>query len=315
MTVAGPLATSSWRGVHFAREQSRCYVATPMRPSTSSLLGLIALAAAFLVACACEPPPGDGRGDAGEPDAGPMDAGSCIGCVAEDGGCETGYSNAACGRGALQCQRCPGFSNCINGRCEYPGGGCFAPQVPGAEWATPTCPATCPVGTVCLRGVGETTGDFGCVPIQPSCAEGKPSCACMGCLCAIRCFDWDDGGVGCDNGTVSSRQMKRDIEYVSDASRAELAAQALRLRLATYRYLTDPPASRSRLGFIIEDLPTGSPAVQSDRQHVDEYGYASLILAALQSQAERVSALERRIEELEASCPPPDAGPRSRRPR
>lgn len=120
----------------------------------------------------------------------------------------------------------------------------------------------------------------------------------MGCLCGIDCYSVA-GGIECDNGTLSTRDQKRDIRYLSEFDQGRLAREALQIRLATYRYLTDSPSAQMRLGFIIEDQPDGSVVVKQDRRHVDEYGYVSLLLATVQLQAKQLAALEARVKQLE----------------
>lgn len=235
-------------------------------------------------------------------DGGLTDSGTrgCAGCIGLDGGCEPGFARLNCGRGGDVCAECTN-GECINGRCEVPGGGCFAPPVPGAEWTTGSCPdAGCPSGSICLAGRGESASVFGCVPVPQSCLNGVPSCGCMGCLCGIDCYP-AIGGLECDNGTVSTREQKREIRYLDEAAQGRLALEATQIRLATYRYRTDPPSGKVRLGFIIEDQPSGSVIVRQDRQHVDEYSYASMLLATIQMQAKQIGALEARVKRLESS--------------
>ena len=69
----------------------------------------------------------------------------------------------------------------------------------------------------------------------------------------------------------------------------------------TYRYrenvaFEDPRASH--LGFIIEDMPQGSPAVMSSRERVDLYGYLSMAVASLQQQEREIRELKVEIARL-----------------
>ena len=114
---------------------------------------------------------------------------------------------------------------------------------------------------------------------------------------------------------VSTRRVKRDIAYLTDSERAELAEEVRKLSLATYEY-TDPAlAGRRRLGFIIEDSPT-SLAVDPERNQIDLYGYASMAVATMQVQAKEIEDLKREVRALSrdvaqsqshanASCAPP----------
>jgi hypothetical protein len=75
------------------------------------------------------------------------------------------------------------------------------------------------------------------------------------------------------------------------------------MRLASYEY-TDPVlAGRRRLGVIIEDQPGDSFAVESNRGQMDLYGYTSMVLATVQSQARRIEALEREVASLRTRSP------------
>ena len=225
---------------------------------------------------------------------------NCEGCCGpNDDACSAGLVQGSCGRQGSTCVDC-GTQSCINGLCEEHDGGCFATPVPGAAWESGRCPdAGCPTGTMCLRGYGESVSSaIGCIPIPSSCPGGLPSCACMGCVCGISCLD-DPNGFLCGNGSISTREMKRNIRYLSNSEREKLAAEALAIPLATYQYLSDRPDQGRRLGFIIEDQSLSSAAVRPDRKHVDEYGYASMLLATIQSQAQQIAELQERIRRLE----------------
>jgi hypothetical protein len=109
----------------------------------------------------------------------------------------------------------------------------------------------------------------------------------------------------CETGAISRREFKKDISYVGDAERQELASEVLSIPLARYRYRSEPEGGKKHLGFIIDDMREGSPAVAADRTHVDEYGYASMLLATVQQQQEQIDDLKRQVEALReerASC-------------
>jgi hypothetical protein len=97
---------------------------------------------------------------------------------------------------------------------------------------------------------------------------------------------------------ISRRELKHDIEYLTREDRARLSDEILGVKLATYRYNAAP--ERERLGFIIEDLEP-SASIDSGRDMVDLYGYTSMAVAALQTQAEEIAALRREIDELRAA--------------
>ena len=66
--------------------------------------------------------------------------------------------------------------------------------------------------------------------------------------------------------------------------------------LARYRYKTEPASEQKHLGFIIDDQPAECPAVASDGNHVDLYGYTSMPLAAIQEQQKQIDDLKRQLQ-------------------
>jgi hypothetical protein len=95
---------------------------------------------------------------------------------------------------------------------------------------------------------------------------------------------------------MSSASAKRDIAYVDSEAAERLRLGVMNVRLATYRYKAD--SEGQHLGFIIEDMPPGSPAVLSSRDRVDLYGYTSMAIAAIQQQGREIAALKAEIERL-----------------
>ncbi len=188
-----------------------------------------------------------------------------------------------------------GDSGASDGGITDAGGNCTPPNKP--------CTQPCPQGTVCLISSGPTQMELGCTPIPPSCAGGTATCDCMApCFCPKnqfnKCFQ-SQTGLTCSNGAVSRREFKKDINYVTSAERDELANDALAIPLATYRYKTEAADGKKHLGFIIDDQPDNSPAVQADRTHVDEYGYTTMLLATVQRQQAQLDAMNKRLEALE----------------
>jgi hypothetical protein len=161
------------------------------------------------------------------------------------------------------------------------------------------CTTPCPKGTYCLKVSGPLEMDLGCTPIPPSCS-GTASCSCMApCFCTgtiDKCVEGSDY-LECDNGAVSRREFKRDISYLTSEERAELASEALSTSLARYHYKGEPDGQKKHLGFIIDDKPASSPAIASDQTHVDEYGYTSMLLAAVQEQQRQIDELKRELAE------------------
>ena len=142
-----------------------------------------------------------------------------------------------------------------------------------------------------------------CPPVGSSCTTQGQGCGTrdpyVDCGATEVCSDQDpkSGVGGCP---ISSRQFKDDVEYVAPDGLERLHDQALRIRLATYRY---KPAygdsSRNHLGFIIEDDPR-SPAVDVGRDRVDMYGYVSMAVAAMQVQEREIAKLRQEVDELRA---------------
>jgi len=96
-------------------------------------------------------------------------------------------------------------------------------------------------------------------------------------------------------GVPSSIEVKKDVEYLDDATRAQIAEQALGIKLATYKYKNAD--QRERLGFILEDSPN-VPAADMNSKQVDLYAYASMVLATVQEQQKKIAALEAQLELL-----------------
>lgn len=178
------------------------------------------------------------------------------------------------------------------------GGGVDAGPVCPA-YVTSSCDNGCPNGTVCVtRNAGAGTVS-GCYPTTQCGNEGL--CDCLSsCVCTYpgsQCSQ-QSTGLYCSGGPISRREFKTDIAYVSDDERASLAAQALATHLAEYRYKAEPEGHKRHLGFIIDDLPAASPAVQADRTHVDEYGYTSMLLATVQEQQKQIDELKKQVAAL-----------------
>ncbi len=102
---------------------------------------------------------------------------------------------------------------------------------------------------------------------------------------------------------ISSAQHKENITYVDDKALEALAKNLLAVRLATYKYRPGVSDGDKHLGFIIEDQPSGSPAVLTSRERVDLYGYISMAVGAIQVQNKEIEALRREVAELKAARP------------
>jgi hypothetical protein len=170
-----------------------------------------------------------------------------------------------------------------------PGG---QPDASAPRWFTacgdPVCGGYTPTpgATVCTnQQVGQA-----CSPLEARCEIPDDDCN-ADLLCTT-----SDPATNCP---ISQARFKHAIEYLEPEERGAAAAALLDLRLATYRYRGGRDDGRRHLGFVIDDLPAGSPAVHADGLHVDLYGYTSMAVAALQTQAEHVQRMEARMAELE----------------
>ena len=180
---------------------------------------------------------------------------------------------AYCVYGDLSCE----CTNCISG----PVSSCSG----DLKWqcAAPNADATCPAG-IPLLGSACSTENKSCVY---SCGSGGAR------LCKQGAWYSANGGP-CP---VSSRRAKKDIVYLGEAERLRIADELARFKLATYQYRDPALGDKRYLGFIIEDVP-GSPAVDRDGNMVDLYGYASMLVAAVQTQGEQIAKLQAELARL-----------------
>ena len=175
------------------------------------------------------------------------------------------------------------------------------------------CPSPGPASPsqLCWDGstAGPTCADAGgkcgwrittCPPVPPELACGANVCkkgqtCCSGMPFATpTCID----GMMCP---ISQRQHKKDIAYLSETDRQRLNDELMSFRLATYRYKSEDASERGHLGFIIDDVAPSAAVLQSG-ERVDMYGYQTMAVAALQTQATEMSKLRRELDELKASC-------------
>jgi len=145
---------------------------------------------------------------------------------------------------------------------------------------------TCDAGVCKTSFKGETCGTKVCTATQTCCSGmplPEPTCV-EGTMCPI-----------------SQAQHKKDITYLSQDDRQRLNDELMSFPLATYRYKTETNKDRPHLGFIIDDVaPT--PAVLQNGERVDMYGYATMTVAALQTQAKELAELKKKVGELEREC-------------
>ena len=210
-------------------------------------------------------------------------------------------SDCAATRGAVP----TGMACTSTSTCNYDGSQCFCGRYcPSYPIRQPDCPDGGPYVGCCNAHVQWNCFDGPHYCKQPRPLVGTPCTA--GDSCAIeQAQECGQATMQCTNGVwqfqdygcpVSSARAKRDIGYVDDATEEKLRDDLLRVRLATYRYKTD---DAQHLGFIIEDMPEGSPAVLPARDRVDLYGYVSMAVAAIQAQQREIDALKREVARCE----------------
>jgi hypothetical protein len=205
----------------------------------------------------------------------------------------SGPSSVSCG--AMSCAAPTGV--CCRpapfgqGTCIAPGGPCSA-----GMWACDN-PADCSGGNICCD-----TGTSSQCMSEADCTamNGRRMCVDMvDCKAGEECCGQGPSqSFYCGNVCpVSRRAYKQDIEYLDEPSLRALHDELVGMRLSTWRYRNDPVSQH--LGFIIDDVGSG-PAVASDGEHVDLYGYISMAVAALQVQAREIEALRAEVKALKS---------------
>jgi len=195
---------------------------------------------------------------------------------------------------------------CVGGTCRHeclcvgPGGSFTCCPGPAAQCPPPeqdrwfyTCGDPVCGGHRSHDGVPPCAADqiagASCAPAGATCDPGDFCNRLLVCAAS----DPTQGGA-CP---ISRRRDKQDIRYLGAEDRKRLSDELLKLPLATYRYRAPEAASRTHLGFIIDDVEP-SLSVDPDRDMVDLYGYASMAVAAIQTQADEIAALRREVAEL-----------------
>jgi hypothetical protein len=195
-------------------------------------------------------------------------------------------------------------------RCSGPGVRCFAPPCMNKVAACEAGRCVVRDGTAAATKWYFTCGDPVCRGYTggsglPKCTTEKAGNACPtadakcdpqdSCnrllVCSVQDPTQQPGGC-----PISRRDAKGEIKYLGPSELERLREELLGMKLATWRYKHDP--ARERLGFIIEDQPPASPAVDPGRALVDLYGYASLAVATIQTQAKEIEALRRELAEV-----------------
>jgi hypothetical protein len=184
---------------------------------------------------------------------------------------------AYCSYGDLTCA----CTNCTNGPVISCSGD------PAWHCAAPNADAACPAGIPLLGTTCSTEGKT----CTYACGTGNARTCKQGAW-------YSANGGPCP---VSSRRVKKDVLYLEPAERQRIADDLARFKLATYEYKDPALAGKRHLGFIIEDVP-GSPAVDRDGNMVDLYGYASMLVAAVQAQGEEIAKLKADLARLKRSA-------------
>ena len=258
-------------------------------------------------------------------------------CVGPSGGSDCCPGPAAscarpCGKDA---QGVCGGSCATNEVCSASGDGCVcAPSTTTCGDTFPACDGSCPPGKKC----GSLSGAPACQCIADGCTGGDGAyfstcgdpvcqghtprdgvppcttehvgdhCTCIGATCdpgddcnsLLQCATSDPthGGL-CP---ISRRAYKKNVQYLSPSDLERLRADLLKFRLASYQYDLPGADPTTHLGFIIDDVGA-SPSVAANGTTVDLYGYASMAVAALQTQQREIDELKRELVALRAAQP------------
>jgi len=193
---------------------------------------------------------------------------------------------------------------CFEGRCGY---SCLCVGSTGRSSCCPGPAAECPplawyytCGDPVCRGHRDRPGVARCGPGQaPGTActpEGKTCDPGSFCNETLVCATSDPTStfLGCP---ISRARYKNDIRYLSAVDRRRVRDALLHLKLARYRYKGENRSAPTHLGFIIDDAGV-SPAVAPNGNMVDLYGYASMAVAAIQTQAREIADLQHQVEAL-----------------
>jgi hypothetical protein len=234
----------------------------------------------------------------------PVQAGAPCNAQGATAPADDGCNTCVCDMAAWACTEKACVEPCEDGATKPADDGCNTCTCQAGQWQCTL------LGCVSLNWY-STCGDPVCGPNsdvatgQPPCTETQSEgggCDAAGTLC--------DPGVGCGTNLVcassdpklapggcpiSRARFKRDIEYLTDSEREQLAEELLATPLATFAYRGARP--RRQLGFVIEDIEP-SPAVDGQRDRVDLYGYTTMAVAALQQQAVEIERLRRELREL-----------------
>ena len=183
------------------------------------------------------------------------------------------------------------------------------------QWYEHPCGNGDPVSVICIDEADTVwdppsaplCADLGVVPGDECPTDGEQCVLEQGYTCLSVVGSSSEAFLTCQQEPFegeecpqSSRAVKQDIRYVSDAERQHLASEVLDVKLARYRY-RDPEQSGERLGYILEDHPA---ATFSGDGRVDLYAYVSAVVALAQEQQQEIERLRAEVDALKAQ---PDA--------
>jgi len=120
------------------------------------------------------------------------------------------------------------------------------------------------------------------------------------CKWSLTRVDAADSLVSTVCGTVvsSRRAVKKNVQYLSDTDVKRLHDALLAFRLASWQYTMPGASPATHLGFIIDDVEP-SPSIAESGNAVDLYGYASMAVAAVQTQAREIDELKAAVASLQ----------------
>ena len=239
-------------------------------------------------------------------------AGPTGNCLSTPEGC--GWEVIECPPGdtcdPADCGPPPGMPNylCKDGSIGGPTGECVVtdPATGTCGWEIRDCPPAEGYQWFITCGDPACGPDDGDDPAIPNCnteQDGQPCdtpdavCEPAGdsCGAVLLCASSDPKSEGCP---ISRARHKDTISYLDDRQLESVRDEFLSMRMASWHYKTEPNATRAHLGFIIDDQPS-SPAVMSNGERVDLYGYTSMAAATIQVQQKQIEALQRQIDALQ----------------
>ena len=207
-------------------------------------------------------------------------SGSC-----PDSGTSAAIAKAESKKVAAICKACGGADKACGGADDL---------TPAAIGFPSTCPAVDPPGGApsCFGAIASLQDVVTCVDCV---TEFKVDCATLAAIPGFAAYPPE-----CTASAIPSRQRyKKNIEYLGAADLQRLHDELLKFHLASYQYNTPGASPATHLGFIIDDV-TPSPSVAANGDTVDLYGYTSMAVAAVQTQAHEIETLKREVESLRA---------------